>query len=90
MIAVHIILVDAPSSMNEVENIEPAEVLMEHNYSSIQFKPLFVQRIERNLSLDSVIQASETVIAGVEDSEDDLLVLIYPVLICAYDMIWNT
>lgn len=60
--------------MNEAGSIEPSEIFMEHNYSSIQFKPLFVQRIERNLSLDGLIQTSQSVITCVDDSEDDLLV----------------
>lgn len=56
----------------EASGTEPGEVLHDHSYSLAQYKPLFVRRIEKNLSLDGLIREAESVVKDLDLSDNDL------------------
>lgn len=58
--------------MKADSSVEPGEILNEHSYSTAQYKPLYIQRIEKSLSLDGLIRATESTLHELEESDDDM------------------
>lgn len=48
-----------------------AQVMNEHSYSTLQYRPLHVQRAEKSLNLDGLIKATELVVKNNELSDDE-------------------
>ncbi|XP_067943533.1 chromatin-remodeling ATPase INO80-like isoform X2 [Watersipora subatra] len=58
--------------MADEEDIpEPAQVMNEHSYSIMQYKPLHVQRLEKTLNLDGLIKATERMVKAVDMSDEE-------------------
>lgn len=57
--------------MNEAAE-ESGLILCDHSYSTAQYKPLYLRRIENSLGLDSLILAAEESVTTLESSDDDL------------------
>lgn len=55
------------------EGAEPApeQVMTEHSYSTWQYKPLHVQRVEKILNLDGLIKATERVVKAIDVSDTE-------------------
>lgn len=49
----------------------PAQVMTEHSYSTVQYKPLHVQRAEKVLNLDILIKATERLVKAIDVSDEE-------------------
>lgn len=49
----------------------PGQVLDEHSYSTLRYKPLFVQRIENNLSLDGLMKEAKQLVQDLDLSDNN-------------------
>lgn len=57
--------------MEEDGEVASEQVMTEHSYSTAQYKPLHVQRVEKALNLDGLIKATERIVKNIDISDDD-------------------